>query len=685
MRTHSGRLRVSLLLPGLIAVAAAIAAVGGIVGRTANGHAASVGSATIAVSAPAPSQPLNSPFQVQTSLTTFTPGISSTWGGYDFELAYDNAVLHVDSDDRGLCSAAGWGMIATSPHLVTVCAFQSSTDTGVLETATFECVADGSSTLTLVPRNDPTATQVGTALYDENGNDFVMTLQNASVTCGAAPTNTPTLAPTNTSTNTPTATRTPVPTSTHTNTPVVTNTPTSTPTPTFTATPRPTYTPVTGPVDLRGEWSHYSRCPVDDPAMLAVDGRSTIGFCVASASGSGSFKLGNTEAQAGASDIQFGLAGPNPFDVVSPSGGAIASAPVDVPGGLLGLMCPSTNPVVLAVCNLITDNSLNEVTATVEDAGPPTDFNFTAGTELGVPLMTLPIKVHLENPLLGDTCYVGTDADPIILRPATIDLTGSTLDVVRVKPDGTLATNHDLSDGDLSEVKLTGGTQADTTFAVPGATGCGANGVLDTAINQKTGLPSPSGNNSVVLSDGSSFIITFINQPSHYPYAGLDLENDWHAAVCDGPCVAPTPTPSPTATATPTPIQTIVPAGCNGNDTDCDGCPDLSEPPRTDPADPWDFYSVPVPALFAAPSPTSTFKDNVVAAADAQAVFAYVKVGARVGSSQYEADLNGNGTKDGIEYDRSVEGPGHSGAPDGVVSASDAQAAYAQAKMGYRC
>jgi hypothetical protein len=124
--------------------------------------------------------------------------------------------------------------------------------------------------------------------------------------------------------------------------------------------------------------------------------------------------------------------------------------------------------------------------------------------------------------------------------------------------------------------------------------------------------------------------------------------------------------------------------GCAG-DTDCDGCPDLSEPPRTDPADPWDFYSVPVPALFAAANPRATFKDGAVMASDAQAVFAYFKIGAKVGSSDYEADLNANGVKDGSEYDRSVVGPGHSGAPDGVISASDAQLAFAQFKMGYRC
>jgi len=123
-----------------------------------------------------------------------------------------------------------------------------------------------------------------------------------------------------------------------------------------------------------------------------------------------------------------------------------------------------------------------------------------------------------------------------------------------------------------------------------------------------------------------------------------------------------------------------------------DGCLDDKEPllvPPTDPAIPWDFYSVPVPALIApsppAPSPAERSRDSVVGPGDAQAVFAYFKAGAKTGSLAYEQDLNGNDVKDGIEYDRSVLGPALSGPPDGIVSATDAQLAFAQFKKGYKC
>jgi hypothetical protein len=127
-------------------------------------------------------------------------------------------------------------------------------------------------------------------------------------------------------------------------------------------------------------------------------------------------------------------------------------------------------------------------------------------------------------------------------------------------------------------------------------------------------------------------------------------------------------------------------AGVSAPDTDGDGCSDPMEPLLgLDYTNPWDFYSVPVPAMIAAVDPTLAFADSAVSASDAQAVFAYFKAGSRTGEASYEQDLNLNGVKDGIEYDRSVAGSGKSGPPDGVIGASDAQLAFAQFKAAYHC
>ncbi len=121
-------------------------------------------------------------------------------------------------------------------------------------------------------------------------------------------------------------------------------------------------------------------------------------------------------------------------------------------------------------------------------------------------------------------------------------------------------------------------------------------------------------------------------------------------------------------------------------DSDGDGCRDVSEAGLgLDVHNTWDFYSVPVPALFAAPFPATESHDGIVRASDAQAVFGYYKKGAKTGSVEYEQDLNNNGIKDGIEYDRSFISAAHTGPPDGIISAMDAQLAFAQFKLQYRC
>jgi hypothetical protein len=128
-----------------------------------------------------------------------------------------------------------------------------------------------------------------------------------------------------------------------------------------------------------------------------------------------------------------------------------------------------------------------------------------------------------------------------------------------------------------------------------------------------------------------------------------------------------------------------------GLDTDCDfqpafpgilgdGCADSED---AHPSDPWrDLYSVPVPALLGDPS---ALRNNVVSPADAQAIFAYFVSGASVGDAIYEQDLNSNRVKDGWEYDRVVFGGGLLGPPDGVVTAQDAQASFAQWRTGTKC
>lgn len=277
---------------------------------------------------------------------------------------------------------------------------------------------------------------------------------------------------------------------------------------------------------LAGDWAPFSRCPVDSPSMLAADGKTVVADCNTSDSPSGSIKLGNTTAATGDSNLQFGLLfGSGPFTIVPPSGGALAAAPVQIPGGLLGLMCPSNILLVSSLCQEATGSSLNTVTAVVQPAGNPSQFNLGAGLSTGQPILAVPVKIQLQNPLLGSRCYIGSNSDPIVLHPE--NLTAPTVSIQNFDADGTPDPG-----GTMADIVLTGATQGDSTFSVPGASGCGPLGLADEAIDLKDGLPSPSGNNKLVLNDATTHALGgFANPAGQYPNEGQALSAAWHAAV----------------------------------------------------------------------------------------------------------------------------------------------------------
>ena len=125
-------------------------------------------------------------------LTAFAPGTSTTWAGYNIELAYDTTVLQANSGVPGLCPSATWGTPELAPFVISACVFQESTATGTLETITFTCLKNGVSPLRLVSPDALDKPIQGTQLFDVNAVPFATTLVSGSVTCGGPdPTATP--------------------------------------------------------------------------------------------------------------------------------------------------------------------------------------------------------------------------------------------------------------------------------------------------------------------------------------------------------------------------------------------------------------------------------------------------------------------------------------------------------------
>jgi hypothetical protein len=279
---------------------------------------------------------------------------------------------------------------------------------------------------------------------------------------------------------------------------------------------------------LSGDWAPFTRCPVAAASMLAADGVKVSDECLASDSPSGSIKLGSTTATSGDTNLQLGvllttLGGATA--PVPPSGGAIAASPIQIPGGLLGLMCPSNIPLVTLLCNEITSNPLNTVTATIAPAGNPSNLNLAGGLTTGVPIVTIPVKIQLHNPLLGSSCFIGSNSHPIVLQPETA-VVPPNISADPFDPNGTPNPN-----GPLLLVTLSGGTLEDNTFAVPGASGCGPLGIADLAIDLKDGLPSPAGDNSLVLNDVTVNVAAYGDPAAEAPHEGQAFSAAWHSAV----------------------------------------------------------------------------------------------------------------------------------------------------------
>jgi hypothetical protein len=173
------------------------------------------------------------------------------------------------------------------------------------------------------------------------------------------------------------------------------------------------------------------------------------------------------------------------FHVVPPQDHKeLLTEPEVIPNGFLVLVCSSGNPDVARLCQTAMNSGHTDLTVQVELAGPITNFSPLAPTPF-----TLPVKVQLGNPLLGGNCYIGSDDDPIVLNPT-------------FNPLGTLNFESDpdpVRFPNVAVLSITGSTLTDDTFSVPAATSCGPGGSADAPINATLGLPSPSGNNHLVL------------------------------------------------------------------------------------------------------------------------------------------------------------------------------------------
>jgi|SRR5580693_7700064 hypothetical protein len=162
---------------------------------------------------------------------------------------------------------------------------------------------------------------------------------------------------------------------------------------------------------------------------------------------------------------------------------------LSVPGGLTGVLGHAGSPGLSVV-----SPNLRNVTASIELAGLPQVNTNNLVNERGI-AMSLPMRIRLQNPFLGNACYIGTVSRPVVLNLTT----GVTSPPGPNRPIKGSVGDLELRD-DFELDEASGGALVDNSFAVPVATGCGGSlsSIVDPAIDKRIGLPSASGNNTAI-------------------------------------------------------------------------------------------------------------------------------------------------------------------------------------------
>jgi hypothetical protein len=265
----------------------------------------------------------------------------------------------------------------------------------------------------------------------------------------------------------------------------------------------------------KGEYAVFADCPLSNASVVA---------CIAGKTESGEFVIGTKKTKVpiekpitlqGGLEEEVAAEFRLPF-VEAADGNTLSKTPQTVPGGLLGIKCAEIKgegPLekgARKLCEEVIKSKLNTVTATTELAlpAPPATVGsiFLSEASLeepilyeayGIPALGLPVKVKLENPLLGSECYIGSSTEPVVLKLTT----GTTKPLPPNKPiTGNPGEIGSRAEGRILLIKHN--SLVDNLFAVPAAKGCGGKAfeaLIDPVVNAKLGLPAPAGNNTAIL------------------------------------------------------------------------------------------------------------------------------------------------------------------------------------------
>jgi hypothetical protein len=256
----------------------------------------------------------------------------------------------------------------------------------------------------------------------------------------------------------------------------------------------------TAQAKLTGEFAKFQYCPYTN---------AEVRRCIYSVTNGGEVVLGNKKVTIEKEVVLQGGYTKSPFEgepeekiskfVAATNGITLSKAAQNVPGGLLGIVPDEKSPaLVKALIKFFFENSLTGVTSTLELAKPASDIRISEtnlAEGIGVALK-MPVKVHLENPFLGKSCFVGSSTSPITLELTT----GTTSPPGPNTPiTGVIGEVEFLEEARI--LKLKGNELVDNAWSAPAASGCGGilSFLVNPIINGQIGLPAASGKNTARL------------------------------------------------------------------------------------------------------------------------------------------------------------------------------------------
>ena len=247
-----------------------------------------------------------------------------------------------------------------------------------------------------------------------------------------------------------------------------------------------------------GDFAKFNYCPSTNPGVFK---------CLQSITTGGTIVLGKkTTPIINPVTLQGGYSEENEignaqFYAAANGGETLTKTPQPVPGGLVGIVPPeSAPPLVKLALALVLENGFTGVNATLELAEPASsiivnEFELTVGEGTA---LKLPVMIHLENPFLGSSCYVGSTSHPIIWNLTS----GTTSPPAGFTPltgkPGFVTPKDEFEIAELTENQL-----VENDWEAPKATGCGGilSALVDPIINATVGLPATPGENSATLNN----------------------------------------------------------------------------------------------------------------------------------------------------------------------------------------